>query len=601
MLRAKLLQIRSRIEDCPSAEVLDIAIQILEALAEAHSHGIVHRDVKPGNIMLTPRGQVKVLDFGLAKQVGIGLSEQVSYRWSGVVSQPGDYAGTPPYMSPEQVRRVVVDARSDLFAVGVILYECLTRKVPFSGVTISEVFEQVVHVDPLSPSSLNSAVPAKLEQVVIKGLAKKPEARYQSARDFLNQLHEMRAALRPGDVAHGPMPAEEPPKPLPHSFWNTISKMARQRHSFVFCGTIPIIVVLAAYLTYQPPYKPPPEVSRQYEASIPALQQDAFVEPIPKLEQALLADNRRWLSRAMAVAGHTYSDRGEYETALKSFSEQLRLGKELNDFSQVAHSNMEIGKVLVSQEKYEEALGHFANAHEIFKRLQVTASIAYVANDRANVLWELGRYKEAREFLDEATQLAEEKSGVPQLLGRVYVNRAFMALSEWRLDEARRSSLEALGLVGRGDPNLRVLAEYSLGLALVRSGASRAGRRHCLIASEWASTTNDLELISASHLALAEATLEGGKASQAALQMALGVKDRLVRLGKQNSEWRAWVIAALASERLANQPMAREYASKAAELLSSMKHNWTTKAYAGYLGRRDTQHFLRQLDRLLQL
>ena len=168
-------------------EALDICIQVVEALAEAHSRGIIHRDVKPGNIMLTARRHVKVLDFGLAKFVGSGEVDQSDVRRQSMLSRAGERPGTPPYMSPEQVKGVALDARSDLFAAGVILYECLTGERPFSGNNDREILNQVIRFYPPPPSKLNPNVPPELDRIVLKALAKKPSARYQSAGNLLDR------------------------------------------------------------------------------------------------------------------------------------------------------------------------------------------------------------------------------------------------------------------------------------------------------------------------------------------------------------------------------------------------------------------------------
>ncbi len=160
----------------PVAEALPIAIQIVDALAEAHRAGILHRDVKSGNVMLTSRGQVKVLDFGLAKRLESGTASGAA---GPELTREGTTMGTLSYMSPEQLLGKPVDARSDLFSFGVVLYEMLTGRLPFQGSTTVAVADAILHGEPRDFG--DAPVPGKLKAIIRKLLEKDPAKRYPSA------------------------------------------------------------------------------------------------------------------------------------------------------------------------------------------------------------------------------------------------------------------------------------------------------------------------------------------------------------------------------------------------------------------------------------
>ncbi len=375
---------------------IEIIKQVAEALAEAHRHGIIHRDIKPSNVAINERGNVKVLDFGLAKQLTIGpVSDDDPERQTLVNTQTreGVILGTPMYLSPEQALGVEVDARSDLFSLGGLLYECIAGKPAFFGKTPIEICAKVMRDDPPAPSQLNPNVSRELDRLTLKALAKKPDARFQTADEMVEALDSARANIETqGDRTVTRLIsralATQPTGAL--ATFSDIWKRPRLSVGYVAAALVAVAALMFGvwYLTRPKPHKPTAEAQRLYDAGANALRAGSFFQASKALELAVRSDDQFALAHARLAEAWMeldYSDRAK--------DELLRVGELTPDRS--LYTPVEA--------LYLDAITSIVR-RDFPRAIAAYSEIARVQPDQSHVYVDLGRSYEKNNQLDKAVE-----------------------------------------------------------------------------------------------------------------------------------------------------------------------------------------------------
>jgi tetratricopeptide (TPR) repeat protein len=297
------LAARLRHGPLPLATALDLVAQVSDALAFAHRHGIVHRDVKPQNVIIGPEGRVKVLDFGLAKPIWPSTDGTAGLTQTQLTTD-GSPVGTAAYMAPEQIRCGPVDGRTDLFSTGVLLYECLAGQRPFTGASTYEILEGICHREPAAPSSMDPRIPAEVDTLTLQMLAKSPGDRPERAEHVRDALRQV---LGQASGQHTPSSRSRLPSPPANRFTE------RQRRGAVAVGVGLAVFVLLAGASYwrgRPQPLPPPsaDAARWYDLGVAALGDGAYQQASRALETAVQVDPEFPLAYARLAEAHAELD-----------------------------------------------------------------------------------------------------------------------------------------------------------------------------------------------------------------------------------------------------------------------------------------------------
>ncbi|MDX6711126.1 MAG: eukaryotic-like serine/threonine-protein kinase [Blastocatellia bacterium] len=477
LLRGKGLNELLAKSEISLAEAVAIIARVADALSDAHAQGIVHRDIKPSNIIINERGLVKVLDFGLAKQIGEGLSspsDPDARTLLATRTQSDVVVGTPLYLSPEQATSGLVDGRSDIFALGALLYEAISGRPAFAGSSVMEIGAQVIHVDPPPPSRFNKRISKELDRITLKALEKKPEARYQRAEDLCRDLEALLPTLE-GSSTHRISRLSLTTAASPSSALVTISQsLARPRLSIFSVVAVLCLLGLAGWVGWQllrpAAHKPTVDALRWYERGTNALRDGAYFQASQMLQEAVKADDKFALAHARLAEAYIALDNSDgakdellaIQPAMANASslsklDALRLTavnamarrnlqEAINAFSEIiglvpsdeqAQAYVDLGRAYESNEQVDKAIENYLKAIE----LDGNYATAYL---RVGILYSRGRDSTAAlSSLDRAESLYKllaNTEGKTEVLYR----RAITLRRLGRHDESRAQFQKAL-------------------------------------------------------------------------------------------------------------------------------------------------------------